>query len=275
MFNYRVTKQDTAMKLRNMQRKMLKKAIKGHKKGALPFAIQQTENVGGGKTVIIERIVLENGSSIILDHGRQPAQGQQPKPVRDWSLEPSLIVNRDVLTAGLIEPGAVYTMPVPGHHRWPALHLQQIGRIKRITPEQAQAEMEANIQGPSIADLIKQGYLVPPPATFYLTDAKTGEKIEGSEFTSGKKDGDEIQPNPSTKDVEEFSVIWFESDQKWMAVFPTGVVLDNNFGAVGYATGAALDYLGRGEAEFDCVDDYGDFYRYAKCDEFWNEGAQA
>jgi hypothetical protein len=37
IFSHRITKQDTAMKLRNLQRKMLKKAIKGVKKGALPF----------------------------------------------------------------------------------------------------------------------------------------------------------------------------------------------------------------------------------------------
>lgn len=191
MFNYRVTKQDTAMKLRNMQRKMLKKAIKGHKKGALPFAIEQTENVGGGKTVIMERIVLENGSSIIWEPGRQAAQGMEPKPVRDWSLEPSLIVNRDVLTAGLIEPGAVYTMPVPGHHRWPALHLQQCGRITRNTPTGAGPDFDANIQGPSMADLIKQGYLKPLPARCYLENPLTGEKIEGSEFTPGEKGDDQ------------------------------------------------------------------------------------
>jgi hypothetical protein len=257
------------MKLRNIQRKMLKKAIKGHKKGALPFAIEQVESVGGGKTVILSQILedIDAGKAYMVSHR---------EPVRDWSLEPTIkkcviTVNKDVLAAGIVEPEDVFTIPLYS----PALYVQCIGRIKRITPEQAQAELEANIKGPSMADLIKQGWLVPPPATFYLTDAKTGEKIEGSEFTSGKKDGDEIQPNPSTKDVEEFSVIWFESDQKWIAVFPTGVVLDNKFGAVGYATGAALDYLGRGEAEFDCLDDYGDFYRYAKCDEFWNEGAQA
>lgn len=255
------------MKLRNMQRKMLKKAIKGHKKGALPFAIEQVESVGGGKTVMILDMVAETAAQI--------GTRIHSEIERDWSLEPRQIVNRDVLVAGINEPVSVYTMPAPGSMRWPALHLQQCGRITRNTPTGAGPDFDANIQGPSIADLIKQGYLVPPPDTFYLSDAKTGDKIEGSEFTPGKKDGDEIQPNPSTKDVEEFSVIWFESDQKWIAVFPTGVVLDNKFGAVGYATGAALDYLGRGEAEFDCVDDYGDFYRYAKCDEFWNEGAQA
>lgn len=269
------------MKLRNMQRKMLKKAIKGHKKGALPFAIEQVESVGGGKTVIMERIALEHGSSFIIKHGESAGESAtriHSQIERDWSLEPRgpqpQTIRRHIFAEGIDDPGVVYLLPRADRPSL-ALYAQRIGRIKRITPEQAQAEMEANIQGPSIADLITQGYLVPPPATFYLSDAKTGEKIEGSEFTSGKKDGDEIQPNPSTKDVEEFSVIWFESDQKWMAVFPTGVVLDNNFGAVGYATGAALDYLGRGEAEFDCVDDYGDFYRYAKCDEFWNEGAQA
>lgn len=260
------------MKLRNMQRKMLKKAIKVHKKGALPFAIEQVESVGGGKTVMINQIIddLDTGKAYRVCH----------PSVRDWSLEPTvkkcvITVNKDVLAAGIVEPEAVYTMPAPGSSRWPALHLQQFGRITRNTPTGAGPDFDANIQGPSMADLIKQGYLKPLTARCYLENPLTGEKIEGSEFTSGKKDGDEIQPNPSTKDVEEFSVIWFESDQKWMAVFPTGVVLDNKFGAVGYATGAALDYLGRGEAEFDCVDDYGDFYRYAKCDEFWNEGAQA
>ncbi len=184
MFNYRVTKQDTAMKLRNMQRKMLKKAIKGHKKGALPFAIEQTENVGGGKTAMI--------LDIARDHGMDDVLFLRHAPVRDWSLEPTIkkcviTVNKDVLAAGIVEPEDVFTIPLHS----PALYAQCIGRIKRITPEQAQAEMEANIQGPSMADLIKQGYLKPLTARCYLENPLTGEKIEGSEFTPGKKDDDQ------------------------------------------------------------------------------------
>lgn len=81
--------------------------------------------------------------------------------------------------------------------------------------------------------------------------------------------------NPGALTVEEFAVIWFESIQAWTVLLPNHLVLHNNFGAVGYAVGAALDYLGRGEAEFDCVEDSGEFYRFAKCDEFWVSGESA
>lgn len=60
--------------------------------------------------------------------------------------------------------------------------------------------------------------------------------------------------------------------QAWVVLLPNHAVLHNNFGAVGYTTGSALEYLGRGEAEFDCVEDTGEFYRFAKCDEFWVTG---
>lgn len=81
--------------------------------------------------------------------------------------------------------------------------------------------------------------------------------------------------NPGTINIEEFAVVWFESTQAWVVLLPNHAVLHKDFGAVGYATGAALEYLGRGEAEFDCVEDSGEFYRFAKCDEFWNQGEQA
>lgn len=152
------------MKLRNMQRKMLKKAIKGHKKGALPFSFGA--DVGGGKTVIMKRITLENGSSIIYEHGHQAAQGMEPAPVRDWSLESrgpqAQTIRRHIFAEGIDDPGVVYTMPPPGRPSL-ALYAQCVGRVKRVSPEQAAAEMDANIQGPSMADLITQGYLVSPP----------------------------------------------------------------------------------------------------------------
>lgn len=174
------------MKLRNMQRKMLKKAIKGHKKGALPFAIEQTENVGGGKTAMI--------LDIARDHGMDDVLSLRHAPVRDWSLESRgpqpQTIRRHIFAEGIDDPGVVYILPRADRPSL-ALYAQRIGRIKRITPEQALAELEANIKGPSMADLIKQGWLVPPPATFYLSDAKTGEKIEGSEFTPGKKDDEQ------------------------------------------------------------------------------------
>lgn len=164
MFNYRVTKQDTAMKLRNMQRKMLKKAIKGHKKGALPFAIQQTENVGGGKTVMI--------LDIARDHGMDDVLARRPSPVRDWSLEPRgpqpQTIRRDVFAKGIDDPGVVYTLPpidsVGGRTSSRALYVQCVGRIICTTPTFGHdPDFDANIQGPTIADLIEQGYLVPPP----------------------------------------------------------------------------------------------------------------
>src|SRR3546814_12679747 len=78
MFNYRVTKQDTAMKMKPHQRKMLKKMLKGAKKGALPFDFSsglthtnlgslwapgmKLENVtGGGKKRSEERRVGQEG----------------------------------------------------------------------------------------------------------------------------------------------------------------------------------------------------------------------
>lgn len=147
------------MKLRNMQRKMLRKAIKGGKKGALPFAIQQTENVGGGKTVmILDHIAGETA----IEYGTRIHSELE----RSWSLEPRgpqpAAIRRNIFAAGIDDPGVVYTLPPPGGPSL-SLYAQCIGRIKRVMPDQAAAEMEANIQGPSIADLIEQGYLVPPP----------------------------------------------------------------------------------------------------------------
>jgi hypothetical protein len=150
-----------------MQRKMLKKAIKGHKKGALPFTFGvDTE---GGKTVIMKRIALENGSSLIIEHGDDAAAyGTRihSQIERDWSLESRgpqpQTIRRHVFAAGIDDPGVVYTLPPPGGPSL-ALHLQQVGRITRTMPTGAGPDFDAKIQGPSMADLIKQGYLVPPP----------------------------------------------------------------------------------------------------------------
>lgn len=245
------------MKLRNMQRKMLKKAIKGVKKGALPFDIQQTENVGGGKTVMILDIARDHGMDDVLAV-RHSAQ------MRDWSLEPreSAIdagtrIHTDIakLMVGIKESGPIYTMPPPGKSL--ALYAQCIGRVKRIQHEQAEAQFDATFAGPSLADLIEQGYLQPPPQDVLLSVYRKISRL-----------------NPGTINIEEFAVVWFESTQAWVVLLPNHAVLHKDFGAVGYATGAALEYLGRGEAEFDCVEDSGEFYRFAKCDEFWNQGEQ-
>jgi hypothetical protein len=73
--------------------------------------------------------------------------------------------------------------------------------------------------------------------------------------------------------IEEFVAIWFESTQEWVVMFPDGTSIRNGFGAVGYAVNAALEYLSRGEVEFDVTEDTGTFYRYQKCAEFWQEAS--
>lgn len=74
---------------------------------------------------------------------------------------------------------------------------------------------------------------------------------------------------PGIRGIEEFVCVWFESQSKWVAILSSGHVIDHGFGGVGYAVNAVYTYLGRGEAEFDCTADTGEFYRYEKNDEFW------
>lgn len=73
--------------------------------------------------------------------------------------------------------------------------------------------------------------------------------------------------------IEEFTVVWFESTQEWVAMLPNCHVLRGGWGAVGYAVSAAMDYLGRGESEFHLPDGGdGTFFRYEKDDEYWQGG---
>ena len=74
-----------------------------------------------------------------------------------------------------------------------------------------------------------------------------------------------------TSEMEEFMCIWIEQTQKWVVLLPTGEVLDNNFGTVGYATNAALEKLNRGEAEFNVIDvgGRGLFFHYKRDNYFW------
>jgi hypothetical protein len=65
----------------------------------------------------------------------------------------------------------------------------------------------------------------------------------------------------------EFAIIWFEASQKWIVVFPDGSTIDNNFGAVGYATAAALEKLNMGEADFDVTSNLGDFIRFEESED--------
>lgn len=74
---------------------------------------------------------------------------------------------------------------------------------------------------------------------------------------------------PDLSHIEEFTVQWFESRQKWIAIFPNGHVIDDGFGAVGYAISAAYQYLNRGEVEFECTEDTGSYQRYEKDEEYW------
>lgn len=73
------------------------------------------------------------------------------------------------------------------------------------------------------------------------------------------------------RNVQEFTLVWFESTQKWVAVLDDGTVLDNKFASVGAAHGAALEATGRGEAEWEMESSTGDVQRYVKDDEYWVE----
>lgn len=84
----------------------------------------------------------------------------------------------------------------------------------------------------------------------------------------------ETQPTAIRRDIEEFSIVWFEQSQKWIVLLPDGTTIDRKFGAIGHAVHAVFDLTGRGEAEFDCVET-GDFFRYVKCDEHWSSEAQS
>jgi len=66
--------------------------------------------------------------------------------------------------------------------------------------------------------------------------------------------------------TQEFTVIWFESTMKWLAVLDDGTVLGlaENFGGVQRAVNAALTTIGCGESDFDCVQNDGDFMRYRR-----------
>lgn len=73
------------------------------------------------------------------------------------------------------------------------------------------------------------------------------------------------QPAPvAVGDDQEFSVCWFEASQQWVVIFPSGKTLTGKFGSMGYAEGAALEYLGLGEADFEVTEDNGSFYRYER-----------
>lgn len=74
------------------------------------------------------------------------------------------------------------------------------------------------------------------------------------------------------RDIEEFSVVWFEQTQKWVVLLPDGTTINRNFGAIGYATAAVHELTGRGEAEFECVET-GDFFRFVKDEEHWSSEA--
>lgn len=70
--------------------------------------------------------------------------------------------------------------------------------------------------------------------------------------------------------IEEFTCIWFETSQKWVVVFPDTSVLDEDFGAIGYAVNAAFHHLNRAECEFITDENTGSFFRYVKDEEYWN-----
>jgi len=73
------------------------------------------------------------------------------------------------------------------------------------------------------------------------------------------------------KNIKEFWLVWFETTQEWNVVFPGFVFISGKHGSVGHAHGAALKYLGRGEAEFECCEDNGAAQHYMQDEEFWIE----
>lgn len=78
---------------------------------------------------------------------------------------------------------------------------------------------------------------------------------------------------PPFKHIQEFSLVWFDSAQKWVVVFPDGTVIDKDFGATGYAFNAALELTGRSDCEFTCESSTDSFVKYVKDEDFWRGGA--
>lgn len=64
--------------------------------------------------------------------------------------------------------------------------------------------------------------------------------------------------------MNEFVCVWLETSQRWVVLFPNGEIIDQEFPAIGYAVNAALEKIGMSEADFDCTEDTGRFYRYER-----------
>lgn len=61
--------------------------------------------------------------------------------------------------------------------------------------------------------------------------------------------------------MKEFVCVWFEKAQQWIVLAEDGTALQG-YPAIGYAVNAALKEFGGAEADWDCVEDTGEFYRY-------------
>lgn len=109
-----------------------------------------------------------------------------------------------------------------------------------------------------------------------LCDGYTLDELRRMSLTF-KAQIDVLRGRGNASAVEEFLLVWFDTTEEWVAVLPNGRVLRGKWGAVGYALNAALEHLGRGEAEFDVIDLGGDgpTYRYVKNDEYWQNGEEA
>jgi hypothetical protein len=64
--------------------------------------------------------------------------------------------------------------------------------------------------------------------------------------------------------IDEFVCIWFETNQRWVVLFPNGETINEKFDAIGYAVNSALARINASEADFECVEDTGEFYRYVR-----------
>jgi hypothetical protein len=71
------------------------------------------------------------------------------------------------------------------------------------------------------------------------------------------------------RDVTEFTLVYLESIQEWVVILGNGSYLRGGWGSVGYAHGAALNVLGRGEYEFDEVESSNNYSRYEQDETYW------
>lgn len=63
----------------------------------------------------------------------------------------------------------------------------------------------------------------------------------------------------------EFALVWFEPSQRWWALFDDGEVI-GPFNSMGEAHIEVCRHTATGEADHDCLEDRGNFYRFIRND---------